>query len=152
MKIVALNKKALFDYEILDKIEVGIVLSGDEVKSARAGNVSLIGSFATFHNGELYLINCRFTPYAQAYTKDEEQATRRRKLLLHRRELNRLVGEISRKGVTLVPLRMYFSSSNRIKVELGVGKHKKAISKKQDIKERDIKRQTRRELRGKYEY
>jgi SsrA-binding protein len=152
MKIVALNKKALFDYEILDKIEAGIVLTGDEVKSVRAGQVSLIGAFAVFHEGELYLINCRISPYAQAYKKDEEQATRRRKLLLHRKELNRLVGEISRKGVTLVPLRMYFTQRNVAKVELGIGKHKKAVSKKQDIKERDIKRQTRRELKGKYEY
>jgi len=148
MKIVARNKKAYHDYEILDTIEAGIVLTGDEVKSLRAGHVSLIGAFATFHQGELFLINCHITPYAQAYKKDESFATRRRKLLLHKRELDRLIGDVSRKGITIVPLRIYFSKRNVAKVELGIGKHKKAPSKKKELKERDIKRQTQRELKG----
>ena len=106
MKIVAQNRKAFFDYEILDRIEAGIVLTGDEVKSIKAGHASLIGAFATIHSGELYLINCNITPYRYGATK-AEQATRSRKLLVHKRQLNRLIGEISRKGVTLVPLKLY---------------------------------------------
>jgi len=150
MKIIAQNKKAYHDYEILDKIEAGIVLTGDEVKSLRAGMANLTGSFATIHEGELFLVNCHITPYAKAFRKDEEQARRSRKLLLHKRELNKLIGEISRKGVTVVPLKLYFSNKNVIKVELGVAKHKKAAGKKQALKERDIKREAQRELRGRY--
>ncbi len=148
MKIVAQNKKAYHDYEILDTIEAGIVLTGGEVKSLRAGHVSLIGAFATFHRGELFLINCRISPYEKAYVKDESLATRRRKLLLHKRQLDRLIGDVSRKGITIVPLRIYFNKRSKVKVELGIGKHKKAPSKKKELKERDIKRQTRRELKG----
>ncbi len=150
MKVIAQNKKAFFDYEILEKIEAGLVLSGDEVKSLREGTVSLVGAFATIHGGELYLINCRISPYSKAYLKDEEATTRRRKLLLHKKQLNSLIGDISRKGITILPLRIYFNDRNIAKVELGVGKHKKAVNKKDLIKERDIKRETSREIRGKY--
>lgn len=149
MKIVAQNKKAYHDYEILDTIEAGIVLTGDEVKSLRAGQASLKGSFATFHKGELYLINCRIAPYAKAFVKDEESATRRRKLLLHKRELMRLIGEVARKGITIVPLRIYFTKRNIAKVALGIAKHKKAPSRKKELKERDIERETRRAIKEK---
>lgn len=152
MKVVAQNKKALFDYEILDRLEAGIVLSGDEVKSLRAGKVSLIGSFATMHDSQLFLINCNITPYTQAFAAKKEDATRSRKLLLKRKEINRLIGDISRKGITIVPLKIYFNDRNFAKVELGIAKHKKAASKKESIKERDIKRETSRELRGKYRF
>lgn len=152
MKIITQNKKALFDYEISDRIEAGIVLSGDEVKSLREGHVSLVGSFATVHDGELFLINCNITLYERAYIKSDEKATRSRKLLLHRRELDRLIGDISKKGVTLVPLKLYFNNKNMVKVEIGMGRHKKAIGKKQAIKERDIDRQTRREIKDLYKY
>lgn len=152
MKIIAQNKKAYHDYDILDTFEAGIVLTGDEVKSLRAGMASLTGSFATIHGGELYLVNCHITPYAKAFRKDEEAARRSRKLLLHKRELNRLIGEISRRGVTVVPLKLYFSDKNIIKVQLGIAKHKKAAGKKRALKERDIKRQIQRELRGRYKY
>jgi SsrA-binding protein len=150
MKIVAQNKKAFFDYEILEKIEAGLMLTGDEVKSLRAGQVSLQGAFATVHEGELFLINCNITPYAQAYLKSDESRTRRRKLLLHKRELMRLIGDVSKKGVTIVPLRLYFNKRNIAKVELGVCKHKKAAQKKQSLKERDIRRETARELKNVY--
>jgi SsrA-binding protein len=152
MKVVAQNKKALFDYEILDRLEAGIVLTGDEVKSLRAGKVSLIGSFATMHDSQLFLINCNITPYTQAFSAKKEDATRSRKLLLKRKEINRLIGDISRKGITIVPLKIYFNDRNFAKVELGIAKHKKAASKKESIKERDIKRETSRELRGKYRF
>ncbi len=152
MKIISQNKKALFDYDISDRLEAGIVLTGDEVKSLREGHVSLVGSFATIHGGELFLINCNITPYERAYIKSDEKATRSRKLLLHRKELDRLIGDISKKGVTLVPLKLYFNNKNMIKVEIGIGKHKKAAGKKQAIKERDIDRQARREIKDVYKY
>jgi SsrA-binding protein len=152
VKIIAQNKKVYHDYEILDKVEAGIVLTGDEVKSLRAGMASLTGSFATIHEGELFLVNCHITPYAKAFRKDEEAARKSRKLLLHKRELDRLIGEISRRGVTVVPLKLYFSDKNIVKVELGIARHKKAARKKQVLKEKDIERQTQRELRGRYKY
>lgn len=152
MKVVAQNKKAFFDYEILDRMEAGIVLRGDEVKSLRAGNASLIGSFATVHDGQLFLLNCNITPYSQAFQPKKDDATRSRKLLLNRREINRLIGDISRKGITIIPLKIYFNDRNLVKVELGLAKHKKAANKKESIKERDIKRETSRELRGRYKF
>jgi len=151
MKVIAKNKKAFFDYNILDTIEAGIVLTGDEVKSLRAGKVSLTGAFATVHGGELFLINCNISSYAHAYEKKEDTSKRSRKLLLHRKEINRIVGDISKKGVTIVPLKLYFKKG-KVKVELGICKHKKAPDKKQALKERDIRRETERELRGKYKY
>jgi len=126
------------------------VLNGDEVKSIRAGKVSLTGTFATVHNGELYLINCNISAFSHAYNVRDADTTRRRKLLLKRKELNRLVGDISRKGITILPLKIYFNDRNYVKVELGIGKHRKSENKKQLLKERDIKRETSRELTGKY--
>lgn len=151
MKVIAKNKKAYFDYEILDTIEAGIVLTGDEVKSLRAGKVSLTGAFATMHGGELFMINCNISAYTHAYEKKEDTTKRSRKLLLHRKEIDRLLGDISKKGVTIVPLKIYFKKG-KVKVELGVCKHKKAPSKKRELKERDIRRETERELRGKYKF
>lgn len=152
MKIITQNKKAYFDYEVLDTMEAGLVLNGDEVKSLKAGHGSLIGAFATFHGGELFLLNASITPYSHAFSKAEEETNRSRKLLLHKRELMRLLGEISKKGVTVIPLKLYLNKKNLIKVELGVCKHKKAHNKKDAIKERDIDRQTKKELKGIYKY
>jgi SsrA-binding protein len=149
VKILAQNKKAFHDYEILDKLEAGIVLQGDEVKSLRAGHASLVGAFATIHDGELFMINANISIYERAYAKDGDPM-RSRKLLLHKRELNRLIGDISRKGVTVVPLRMYLNERGKVKVELGICKAKKAAGKKQELRERDINRQTQRELKGGY--
>lgn len=148
MKIITKNKKAFFDYEILDRLEAGIVLTGDEVKSLRAGHVNLTGAFASIHKGELFMVNCHISAYEKAYIKDEDAAKRSRKLLVHRKELTRLVGEISRKGITVIPLLLYFNAKSRIKVELGLCKHRKAAGKKQLLKERDIKRETARELKA----
>ncbi|HEV2916217.1 MAG TPA: SsrA-binding protein SmpB [Candidatus Babeliales bacterium] len=150
MKLITKNKKAFFDYEIVETIEAGIVLTGDEVKSLRAGKVNLTGTFATVHDGELFMINAHITPYEKAYIKSEEQARRSRKLLVHKRQLKRLIGTIAQKGVTLVPLSIYFNDKNKVKVEIGICKHKKIHGKKETIKERDIARQTRRELKGGY--
>jgi len=152
MKIVAQNKKAFHDYDILERLEAGIVLTGDEVKSLRAGRVSLIGSFATVKRGELFLTNCTINLYSHAYSKDEDMATRSRKLLLNKRELSKIIGDVSKKGVTIVPLKVYFNKKNIVKVEIGICKHKKAAGKKQALKERDIKRQTAKELKDVYKY
>ncbi len=152
MKIIAQNKKAFHDYEILERLEAGIVLTGDEVKSVRSGQVSLIGAFATPHNNELFLINCMISPYSHAYAKGDEEGRKSRKLLLHKRELSRLFGEISKKGITIVPLKLYINEKGMVKIDLGVAKHKKAYGIKEAIKERDIERQTRRELSGRYKY
>jgi len=147
MKVIAHNKKAFHDYDILEKIEAGIVLTGDEVKSLRAGQVSLVGAFALIRHGEMVLVNCRISPYEKAYQKNEEAATRSKKLLLHKRQILKLLGEIAQKNVTVVPLSMYFAKNNRIKVELGVAKHKKAPSKKQELKARDIDREAARAMK-----
>ncbi len=148
MKLLAQNKKAFFDYTVLDQLEVGIVLTGDEVKSLRAGHVNLTGSFATVHNGELFLLNMYIGPYAHAYAKSEEQTRRSRKLLVHRKQINQLVGQISKKGITLIPLKIYFNNKGKVKIDLGLCKHKKAHDQKREIKERDIQRETRRELKN----
>lgn len=148
MKVIAQNKKAFHDYDILERIEAGIVLTGDEVKSLRAGQVSLSGSFATIRENELYLLNCVITPYAFAYSKSDDLARRTRKLLLRKRQLNKIIGDIAKKGITVVPLKLYLNDKGLVKVELGVAKHKKAYGIKQELKERDIARQTQRELRG----
>lgn len=152
MKIITQNKKAFYDYEILEKIEAGIVLTGDEVKSIRAGHVNLIGSFATIHESQLTLINCNITPYSHAYNKTDEKASRTRVLLVHRKQINRLAGDISRKGITIVPLKMYFNEKGFVKIELGICKHKKAHQRKEEMREKDIQRETRRELKGSYKY
>lgn len=147
MKIVAQNKQALFDYEILDRLEAGLVLTGDEVKSIRAGHISLVGAYATVHKNELFLLNCTIAPYEKAFQQKKDETTRSRKLLLHRSELNRLIGQIARQGITIVPLKMYLNQKGRVKVELGVAKHRKKTDKRELLKERDIKRETAREVK-----
>ena|SRR3990167_588852 len=148
MKIITKNKKAFFDYQVLHKIEAGIALTGNEVKSLRAGHVNLTGSFATFKGSELFLVNANISVYSHAAEKDESATSRSRKLLLHKKELMKLIGQISQKGLTLVPLMLYFSPKGLVKVEIGLCKHKKAQGKKQALKERDIKRDTDRELKN----
>lgn len=148
MKIISQNKKAFHDYHILEKIEAGIVLTGDEVKSLRAGQVSMVGSFANIRNGEMMLVNCRISPYEKAYfKKDEDAAARSRILLLHKRQILKLLGEIAQKGITVVPLMFYLNDKSKIKVELGIAKHKDGPSKKKELKERDIKRETSRAMK-----
>lgn len=151
MKIIAQNKKAYHDYDILEKLEAGIVLTGDEVKSLRAGQVSMVGSFAAIRGGEMTLVNCRISPYEKAYQKkDEDAAARTRVLLLHKRQTLKLLGEIAQKGITVVPLMFYFNDKSKIKVQLGVAKHKKAPDRKKELKERDIKRETSRAMKEKF--
>jgi len=149
MNIIAKNKKAFFDYEIFNKIEAGIVLTGDEVKMLRSNHGSLVGSFAVVKDGELFLLNCNIPFYTNAFNKtDDKAATRSRKLLLHRKELNRIIGDVSQKGITLIPTLLYFNKKNLVKVEIGLARHRKEEGKKEMIKERDIARDTRRELKN----
>ena len=104
MKIIAQNKKAFHDYDVLERLEAGIVLTGDEVKALRAGHLSLVGSFATIHDNEIFLLNAHITPYSHAYTKSEEATRRSRKLLVHRRELVRIIaGDCKKRGLPLFP-------------------------------------------------
>lgn len=146
MKVITQNKKARFEYHIIETVEAGIVLTGDEVKSLRAGHVNVTDSYATAHSGQLQLLNCYIGPYANAYDKNDT-SRRSRKLLLHKREIDKMIGAISRKGLTLIPLRLYFSGRGFVKVEIGLAQHKKLVDKRKDIKERDIARETRRELK-----
>ncbi|AEV16154.1 MAG: SsrA-binding protein SmpB [Thermus sp.] len=133
------NRRARHDYEILETYEAGIVLKGTEVKSLRAGKVDFTGSFAKFEDGELYLENLYIAPYEKgSYTNVDPR--RKRKLLLHRHELNRLRGKVEQKGLTLVPLRIYFNERGYAKVLLGLGRGKKAYQKKEDDKRRAVRR------------
>ncbi len=147
--IIATNKKAFHDYTIEETYEAGIALRGDEVKSVRAKQVVIGDAFATVHNGELVLINCHITAYSHAYSK-EDKSRQTRKLLLNRKEIVRIIGAISRKGLTVIPLKMYINDRGYVKVELGLAKHKKAIDKKATLRERDIKRETLREAKVTY--
>lgn len=149
MKLIADNKRARFDYHILETFEAGLVLTGDEVKSLRAGNGNLSDSYATAHNGTVQLLNCYIGPYSHAFIKQDNTLARRsRALLLHRREINKLIGAISRKGLTVIPLKLYFNNRGYIKIELGLAQHKNTVDKRHTIKERDIARETNRALRG----
>lgn len=145
MKII--NRKALHNYHILEHLEAGIVLSGAEVKSIRAGRVDLGESHIRILNGEAFLINANIPRYNQAADK-EYDAGRSRKLLLHKDQINSLIGKTSGKGATLVPVSLY-EKNNRFKVEVGLAKSKKEFDKRKVIKERDHLRRLEQELRGK---
>jgi SsrA-binding protein len=147
-KLVAENRKARFNYEIEDKIEAGLVLTGSEVKSLRAGKANIADSYASDEGGALYLINAHIAEYAQAGRTNHEP-TRRRKLLLHRRELDRLRGAIQREGMAVVPLRLYFNARGIAKVQLGLAKGKKLHDKRETEKKRDWERQKGRLMREK---
>ncbi len=152
MKIICKNKKAFFDYLIEDQYQAGIVLSGDEVKSLRSGSASLSQAYALIRGGELFLINFHIQEYSKAYFKSQgDSLTRRnRKLLMKKREISKLAGLVSRKGLTLIPLQIYFNDRGLVKVDIATAKHKQTINKKQEIKERDISRQAAREIKERF--
>ncbi|NIP37919.1 MAG: SsrA-binding protein SmpB [Candidatus Dadabacteria bacterium] len=147
-KTVCTNPTAHKDYHIEEKFETGIELKGSEVKSLRAGQASLKESFGTIKEGEVYLINSYIAPYEQANIFNHE-TKRDRKLLMHRREINRLIGKTKTKGYTLVPLKIFFSN-RYAKLELGLGKGKKNIDKREDIKRKDAEREMERAIKKKY--
>ena len=144
---IALNKKARHDYLIEDKIEAGIALQGWEVKSLRAGHIQLKESYVLIEKGEAWLFGAHISPLTTASTHVNPVPTRSRKLLLHRTELNRLIGAVERKGYTLVPLAMYWKHG-LVKVEIGLGKGKKAHDKRAASKERDWQRDKQRLLKS----
>jgi SsrA-binding protein len=140
-KIVAENRKAYHDYHILDTFEAGMALLGTEVKSIREGRVNLRDSFARVEAGEVFIYNIHISSYSHRGYADHEP-TRRRKLLLHREEIRRLVGKTVEKGMTLVPVRMYFKNG-RVKIAVSLARGKKAHDKRETIKRREAERETR---------
>lgn len=143
-KIVATNPTAKHNYTITDTIEAGIVLTGTEIKSIRNGKVNLKDSYAAIKNGEVYLYSMHISPYEQGniFNKDP---LRDRKLLLNKREINKLIGLIKQQGYTLVPMCLYFSGSF-VKVELGIGKGKKLYDKREDIAKKDAEMRIRKQF------
>lgn len=138
IRVIATNSRAYHNYFILETYEAGIVLTGPEVKSVRAGNISIIDSYGIIKNNEAFLINTFIPPYQRAYSPEEARKTR--KLLLHKQEINRLVGKIKTKGLTLIPLRVYIKKG-LIKVEIALARGKKLYDKRKELKEKEIKRE-----------
>jgi SsrA-binding protein len=145
-KTVVSNRRALRDYQIIERFETGMVLTGAEVKSLRGGRGSLAEAYARVHGGELWLEGMHIPPYEQAMDKRRYNPIRSRKLLLHRGEIQRLIGTTAEKGLALVPLRVYFSHG-LAKLELGLGRGKRQYEKRQAIAEREHKREMERALR-----
>ncbi|MBQ6787860.1 MAG: SsrA-binding protein SmpB [Lachnospiraceae bacterium] len=150
MKLVANNKKAYHDYFIEEKYECGIALHGTEVKSLRMGKCSIKESFVRIENGEVYVYGMHVSPYEKGniFNKDP---LRVKKLLLHKQEINKLIGKIKEKGYTLVPLQVYFSNG-RAKIEIGLARGKKLYDKRDDIAKKDQRRETEREFKVKNLY
>lgn len=146
MPALAENKKARFEYDILDDYEAGLVLFGHEVKSVRAGRMVLAGSYVTISRGALWLVGAQIQRYPQAGPLPDYDPQRTRKLLVHKRELSKLAGKMEQKGFTLVPLQVYEKGS-KLKLKFGLGRGKKLFEKKDAIKKRDLDRDLRRSLR-----
>lgn len=141
---ISVNRKALRDYHILERVEAGVELKGTEVKSIRGGLANLNNAFARVESGQMFLYDLDVQPYVRA-SFEQHEPKRSRRLLLHRKEIDRLLGLTQIKGHTLVALRMYWKDS-RVKIELGVGKGKEASDKRQDLKAKATKRETDREV------
>ena len=140
-KVIADNRKALHDYHILDEWEAGVALLGTEVKAIREGRVNLRDSFARVEDGEVFLYNVNISPYSHRGYVDHE-LLRRRKLLLHRAEIRKLIGKTVEKGMTLVPVRLYFKDG-RVKVSVSLAKGEKEYDKRETLKRREVDRETR---------
>ena len=148
MKIICQNKKASHDYFLLETFEAGIKLKGTEIKSIRNGKVNLKDTYVNIKNAEVFVYGMHISPYefGNIYNKDP---LRTRKLLLNRREINKLIGMINQKGVSLVPISMYFKG-NKVKLEIGIGKGKKLFDKRDDIAKKDAERRINRALKNNY--
>ncbi|ATX81077.1 SsrA-binding protein [Mariprofundus ferrinatatus] len=138
------NRRARHEYHILETFEAGIILTGPEVKSIRAGQANLAEGHCIIRNGRVLLIGCHISPYKPAYQNNPADPARTKELLLHKKELERLLGKLKEKGLTLVPLKLYFNARNFAKLEIGLARGKKMHDKRQDVKERDIKRDLQR--------
>lgn len=143
--MVATNKQARRNFEIIETFEAGIQLRGAEVKSLRESNVTISDSYARFENGELWLVALHIAPYSRASSHVAADATRKRKLLMHRHELDRLFSRTEQDNLVLVPMALYFKEG-RAKLELGLGRGRKTVDKRQMIAQRDADREARREL------
>jgi len=146
MKTIVRNRKALHDYEISETFEAGIVLVGSEVKSIRAGMVSLKDSFAKIKNGELWLYGMHISPYEKS-SSFRPDPRRRRKLLMHKREIIRLKSKTEERGLTLIPLEVYINARGKVKIKIGIAKGRKQYQKKQYLLEKQKDREKERELR-----
>lgn len=145
MKTIARNKKARHDYAVLETFEAGIVLTGTEVKSCRAGGVSLVDAYAAVQEGNLHLLGVHIAPYAQG-NRGNHEPRRTRRLLMHQREIRRLQKSVEAKGLTLVPLSFYFNDRGKVKVELGLCRGKNVRDKRDDLKKREDDRDMRRAM------
>ena len=144
-RVLATNRKAYFNYEILDRLEAGIRLVGTEVKAIREGGLNFRDSFVEFKAGELFLIGCRIGPYSHGNRENHDEG-RDRKLLLHKREILKFGGKATEQGLTIVPLKAYLKKG-RVKLEIGLARGKRAHDKRETIKRRDIERETRQAVR-----
>jgi SsrA-binding protein len=147
-KVVTTNRKARHDYEIIDSMEAGIVLLGSEIKAIRESRVNLTDTYARFKQGELWLIGMHISPYTKAAMENHEPL-RDRKLLMHKQELKRLNRQVEEKGVTLIPLKIYFRK-HLVKVELGLARGKRKYDKRAAIAERDVKRDMDRQTKTQF--
>lgn len=145
-RAVATNRRARHDYHILESYEAGIVLTGTEVKSVRAGRLNLQDAFARVEGGEVFLYNMHISPYSHGNRWNHEP-TRTRKLLLHKAEIRKLIGRVQQQGFTLVPLRVYFNERGRAKVELALAQGKKKWDKRRDIAKREVQREVERAMK-----
>jgi SsrA-binding protein len=145
-RVVATNRRARHEYEILETLEAGLVLRGTEVKSLRTGQVNFKDSYATVRNDELWLLGCHISPYSHG-TDANHDPERDRKLLLHRREITRLTGKIAERGLTVVPLKLYFKGG-RAKIEIGLARGKKLHDKRATLRERETRREMDRAVRA----
>lgn len=144
-RALATNRKAFFNYEVLERVEAGISLVGTEVKSIREGGLNFRDSYVDFRGGELFLVGCFIGPYSHGNLRNHADG-RERKLLLHKREVLKLGGKVSEKGFTIVPLRAYLKNG-RVKVEIGLARGKQSHDKRETLKRKDIERDTRQALR-----
>ena len=144
-RAICTNRKLFRDYEVLDTFECGIELKGSEVKSLRDAKANIDDAFGRIEDNEVYLYSCHVTPYEKAsYFKEE--ATRPRRLLLHRSQIKKLIGQVMQRGFSLVPMKMYFNQKGRVKVALSLVRGKKLYDRRQDIKKRETDRELRRSL------
>lgn len=148
-KIICVNKKASHSYFIEDKFEAGLVLQGTEVKALRNGRANLKESYAKVTNGEVFLHQCHISPYTHG-NRQNHDPIRPRKLLLHKQEIRKLIGKVTERGYTLVPIRLYFSRG-KAKLEFGLGKGKKLHDKRHSLKEKDAKREMQRVFKGQHQ-
>lgn len=146
---IATNKKAFYEYEILEKYEAGLVLFGHEVKAIKTGHINLQGSYVVLKNEELFLLNAHIPPYQPKNTPADYDPYRSRKLLMRREEIKNLIGKIQQKGLTLMPINVYIKRG-KIKLEFGLARGKKKADKRETIKKRDDKRRIEKALKGNY--